>query len=63
MDYLTPPITRVGQPVEEMAKLATRLLFECIESEKRISTQLELSPELISRESVKTETAEAVRRS
>ena len=63
MDYLTPPITRVGQPVEEMAKLATRLLFECIDSEKRISTQLELSPELISRESVKTETAEAVRRS
>lgn len=56
MDYLTPPITRVGQPVEEMAKLAIRLLFESIGSEKRISTQLELSPELISRESVRTET-------
>lgn len=53
MDYLTPPITRVGQPVEEMAKLSTRLLFECIENKKRISTHLELSPELISRDSVK----------
>lgn len=53
MDFLTPPITRVGQPVEEMAKLATKLLFECIESDKRISTHLELSPELISRSSVK----------
>lgn len=53
MDYLTPPISRVGQPVEEMAKLAVRLLFECIESKKSIRTQLELSPELISRDSVK----------
>lgn len=56
MDFLTPPITRVGQPVEEMAKLATKLLFECIESDKRISTHLELSPELISRSSVKVQT-------
>lgn len=53
MDYLTPPISRVGQPVEEMAKLAVRLLMECIESKKNICTQLELSPELISRDSVK----------
>lgn len=53
MDYLTPPISRIGQPVEEMAKLAVRLLFECIETKKSICTQLELSPQLISRESVK----------
>lgn len=53
MDYLTPPISRVGQPVEEMAKLATKLLFECIESKKNICTQLELSPNLISRDSVR----------
>lgn len=53
MDYLTPPISRVGQPVEEMAKLAVRLLMESIESKKNTCTQLELSPELISRDSVK----------
>lgn len=53
MDYLTPPISRVGQPVEEMAKLATKLLFESIESKKRTCTQLELSPQLISRDSIR----------
>ena len=53
MDYLTPPISRMGQPVEEMAKLAVRLLVECIESKRNLCTQLELSPELISRDSVK----------
>ncbi len=52
MDYLTPPITRIGQPVEEMAKLATKLLFESIETEKRLNTQIQLAPSLIIRESV-----------
>jgi len=52
MDYLVPPITRVGQPIEEMGKLATKLLFESIESEKRLTTQIELAPDLITRESV-----------
>lgn len=52
MDYLVPAITRINQPVEEMAKLAVKLLFESIESGKRLSTQIELAPELISRDSV-----------
>ncbi len=52
MDYLAPPVTRIGQPVEEMGKLATKLLFDSVESDKRLSTQIELSPELIVRESV-----------
>ena len=53
MDYLIPPITRISQPVEEMAKLATKLLFDSIESGKRLKTSLELAPDLISRESIK----------
>lgn len=52
MDYLAPPVTRISQPVEEMGKLAAKLLFESVESGKRLSTQIELSPELIIRESV-----------
>ena len=52
MDYLVPAITRINQPVEEMAKLAVKLLFESIESGKRLSTQIELAPGLISRDSV-----------
>lgn len=52
MDYLTPAITRVGQPTEEMGKLATKLLFECISSGNRCTTQIELKPSLIIRGSV-----------
>ena len=53
MDYLTPPISRISQPVEDMAKLAVKLLFESIESHNRVNTKLELAPDFISRESVK----------
>lgn len=53
MDFLTPPISRISQPVEDMAKLAVKLLFESIESHNRINTKLELAPDFISRESVK----------
>ena len=52
MDYMTPSISRISQPTEEMGKLATKLLFESITSGSRCSTQLELAPELISRNSV-----------
>ena len=53
MDFLTPPISRISQPVEDMAKLAVKLLFESIESHNRVNTKLELAPDFISRESVK----------
>ena len=52
MDYMTPAITRIGQPTEEMGKLATKLLFECISSGERSNTQIELSPTLITGASV-----------
>lgn len=54
MDYMTPAITRIGQPTEEMGKLATKLLFECISSGERSTTQIELSPTLITGASVGT---------
>ena len=53
MDYFTPAITRIAQPTEEMGKLATKLLFECISSGRRSTTQIELSPTLVRAESVK----------
>ena len=52
MDYLTPAITRIAQPTEEMGKLATKLLFECIATGKRSTTQIELSPSLVTAASV-----------
>lgn len=52
MDYMTPAISRIGQATEEMGKIASRLLFECIQNKTRCSTQIELAPTLIPRSSV-----------
>ena len=54
MDYLEPPVTRISQPVQDMAKLATKLLFDRIESSGAgPSSQIKLSPALIYGASVK----------
>lgn len=53
LDYFTPPISRVSQSVEEMGRLAAKLLFEKIENRSNSVSQLLLSPELIMRDSVK----------
>ncbi len=52
MDFITPAITRISQPTDDMGMLATKLLFESIASGVRCSTQLELAPSLIIRDSV-----------
>ena len=53
MDYLVPAVTRISQPVEDMARHAVKLLFKSIENKKTLNTQTELSPSLIIRESVR----------
>lgn len=54
MDYLNPPLTRISQPVEDMAKLATKLLFDRIGGNGAGNTsQIKLAPALISGASVK----------
>ena len=54
MDYLNPPLTRISQPVEDMAKLATKLLFDRIGGNGAVITsQIKLAPALISGASVK----------
>ena len=52
MDYMEPPITRISQPTEDMGKLATKILFDRIESVPNNISQLKLSPALIAKESV-----------
>ena len=52
LDYLEPSITRIGQMVDEMGKMAVKLLHESISGHKEIRSQIELSPEMILRESV-----------
>ncbi|MBQ0077173.1 MAG: LacI family DNA-binding transcriptional regulator [Bacteroidales bacterium] len=54
MDYTTPVITRIRQPLEDMAKLAVKILFGRIENTLTASSQLRLSPSLITGESHKT---------
>ncbi len=55
LDYMEPPVTRVIQPVEGMAKLAVRLLFNAIgcPAEERTKSELQLATELIRRDSVR----------
>lgn len=52
LDYMTPPMTRVSQPVEEMGKLASKLLFDYIENKTDSITQLELATTIISKSSI-----------
>lgn len=53
MDYMEPPITRVGQPVEDMATLATKILFDRIDGLSPGTSQLKLSPTIIRGESIR----------
>lgn len=53
MDYLNPPLTRISQPVEDMAKLAVKLLFDRIGEDGTASRScISLSPRLVPGESV-----------
>ncbi len=52
LDYLEPSITRLGQMVDEMGKMAVKLLMDSIISHKVVKSQIELAPGLILRESV-----------
>ncbi|MBQ3711501.1 MAG: LacI family DNA-binding transcriptional regulator [Bacteroidales bacterium] len=53
LDYMVPPIHRIGQPVEDMAILASRILFEKINGNNPEQVRrLALSPKLIAGESV-----------
>ena len=52
MDYMEPPITRVSQPVEDMALLATKIMFDRIDGVSTGASQLRLSPTIIQGESV-----------
>lgn len=54
MDYLTPAITRVSQPVENMAKLAVKILCDHLDNNGTVSSssQILLLPSIIQGESI-----------
>ena len=49
MDYLTPAITRISQPVENMAKLAVKILCDHLDSNGTVSanSQIRLLPSIV----------------
>lgn len=51
MDYMTPSITRISQPVEDMAKLAVKILLDKIKEASNCGSQLRLSPIMVAGES------------
>jgi len=54
MDYLTPSMTRIGQPVDNMAKLAVKILCDRLmqQYDAKAVSQIRLMPSLILGESV-----------
>ena len=54
MDYLTPPIVRVGQPVENMAKLAVKILCDKLMHPEAAGSdsQIRLMPAIVAGSSV-----------
>ena len=53
LDYMTPPMIRVSQPVEEMGKLASKLLFSSIEKKTLKTNNMELVTNLKGGQSVR----------
>lgn len=54
LDFLDPPVTRISQPIKEIGILAVKILIERIENDKQECTKLQLPPQLIVCNSVKT---------
>jgi LacI family transcriptional regulator, galactose operon repressor len=50
-EWLSPPLTTVRQPLEEMGRVAARTLFQLMEGQTLVSPRVELATELRVRES------------
>lgn len=52
LDYMQPAITRVAQPIEEMGRFASKVLFEHIENPLAHNTQIELTTRILNGNSI-----------
>ncbi|MGN1210261.1 MAG: LacI family DNA-binding transcriptional regulator [Candidatus Cryptobacteroides sp.] len=52
LDFLDPSVTRIGQMVDEMGKMAVKLIHDSISRHRIVTSQIELAPQMILRESV-----------
>lgn len=53
LDFLSPAITRVNQPIEEMGILAVKILLQALKNNEPSHTQILLPPNIIVRNSVR----------
>lgn len=53
LDFLVPAITRISQPLEDIGKIAVKLLLESIHDGIRSQTQIQLAPNMILCDSVR----------
>lgn len=54
LDYMIPPIARISQPLDDMSRLATKILFERISDPSIPASHILLSPNLIPGGSVRS---------
>lgn len=52
LDFMTPPITRVSQPIEDICTIALDILLQNIKSKTKSIEKVKLSPKLLVRSSV-----------
>lgn len=52
MDYLNPPVSRVSQPISLIGQTAMKILYECICSGRKPTSQILMTPTIIRRNSV-----------
>ncbi len=53
LDYMSPAITRISQPIDEISSLAIKIMIRRIEDKTREETKILLAPQIITRNSVK----------
>ncbi len=53
LDFLSPPITRISQPTNEMGMMAVKILMQMIKNGSTPHTKMLLKPDIIKRGSVK----------
>lgn len=54
LDYMIPPVTRVSQPLEDMSRLAIKILFERMADSESPASHIMLTPNLIPGGSIKS---------
>ena len=55
MGYMSPSVTRIAQPVQDMASLAFKLLLDRIAGQTQSASHVMLSPTLVAGQSIRTE--------